>query len=134
MKKVVKNAQEGIVGVKDGMTFLFGGFGLCGIPENSIFALKNSGVKNLTCVSNNAGVDGWGLGQLLENGQIKKMVSSYVGENELFERLYLEGKLEVEFNPQGTLAERIRAAGAGIGAFFSPTGYGTDLAKGKEPR
>ncbi len=134
MKKVVKNAQEGIVGVKDGMTFLFGGFGLCGIPENSIFALKNSGVKNLTCVSNNAGVDGWGLGQLLENGQIKKMVSSYVGENELFERLYLEGKLEVEFNPQGTLAERLRAGGAGIPAFFTPTGVGTLVAQGKEVR
>jgi 3-oxoacid CoA-transferase subunit A len=134
MNKVVKNAQEGIAGVKDGMTFLFGGFGLCGIPENSIFALRQSGVKNLTCVSNNAGVDGWGLGQLLENGQIKKMVSSYVGENELFERLYLEGKLEVEFNPQGTLAERLRAGGAGIPAFFTPTGVGTLVAQGKEVR
>jgi 3-oxoacid CoA-transferase subunit A len=132
MNKVVKNAQEAIAGVKDGMTFLFGGFGLCGIPENSIFALSKSGVKNLTCVSNNAGVDGFGLGQLLANGQIRKMISSYVGENELFERLYLEKKLEVEFTPQGTLAERLRAGGAGIPAFYTPTGVGTLVAEGKE--
>lgn len=134
MNKVIKGAAEGVQGVKDGMTLLFGGFGLCGIPENSIFALRQLGAKNLTCVSNNAGVDGWGLGQLLENGQIKKMVSSYVGENELFERLYLEKKLEVEFTPQGTLAERLRAGGAGIPAFFTPTGVGTLVAEGKEVR
>ncbi|MBX3022531.1 MAG: CoA transferase subunit A [Bdellovibrionales bacterium] len=132
--KVVAGAEEAIAGVQDGMTFCFGGFGLCGIPENSIAALRNSGVKNLTCVSNNAGVDGFGLGLLLERGQIRKMVSSYVGENELFERLYLEGKLEVEFTPQGTLAEKLRAGGAGIPAFFTPTGVGTKVAEGKEVR
>jgi 3-oxoacid CoA-transferase subunit A len=134
VKKVVKNAHEAIHGVKDNMTLLFGGFGLCGLPENSIAALRDSGVKGLTCVSNNAGVDGFGLGLLLERGQIKKMVSSYVGENELFERLFLEGKLEVEFNPQGTLAERLRAGGAGIPAFYTPTGVGTLVAQGKEVR
>lgn len=116
------------------MTMCFGGFGLCGIPENSIAALRDTGVKNLTCVSNNAGVDGFGLGQLLERGQIRKMVSSYVGENELFESLYLSGKLEVEFTPQGTLAEKLRAGGAGIPAFFTPTGVGTKVAEGKEIR
>ncbi|HEX4923365.1 MAG TPA: CoA transferase subunit A [Bdellovibrionales bacterium] len=134
MNKVVKSAKEAIEGVRDNMTMLFGGFGLCGIPENSIMALRESGVKGLTCVSNNAGIDGWGLGLLLANGQIKKMISSYVGENELFERLYLEGKLEVEFTPQGTLAERLRAGGAGIPAFFTPTGVGTLVAQGKEVR
>lgn len=134
MNKVVRDANDAIQGVKDGMTFLFGGFGLCGIPEHSIAALAKSGVKNLTCVSNNAGIDGFGLGTLLANGQIKKMISSYVGENELFERLYLEKKLEVEFNPQGTLAERLRAGGAGIPAFFTPTGVGTLVAEGKEVR
>jgi 3-oxoacid CoA-transferase subunit A len=134
MNKVVGNAKVAIEGVRDGMTFLFGGFGLCGIPENSIAALRDCGVKNLTCVSNNAGVDGFGLGQLLERGQIKKMISSYVGENELFERLFLDGKLEVEFTPQGTLAERLRAGGAGIPAFFTPTGVGTLVAEGKEVR
>jgi 3-oxoacid CoA-transferase subunit A len=112
----------------------FGGFGLCGLPENSIRALSKSGVKNLTCVSNNAGVDGFGLGLLLEKRQIKKMISSYVGENELFERLFLNGELEVDFTPQGTLAEKMRAGGAGIPAFFTPTGVGTKVAEGKEVR
>lgn len=133
-RKVVADARAAIAGVQDGMTFVFGGFGLCGIPENSIAALRDHGVKNLTCVSNNAGVDGFGLGQLLERGQIRKMISSYVGENALFERLYLEGKLELEFAPQGTLAERMRAGGAGIPAFFTPTGVGTKVAEGKEVR
>ncbi|MGE3974784.1 MAG: CoA transferase subunit A [Bdellovibrionales bacterium] len=132
MNKIVPNAEAAIQGVKDGMTMLFGGFGLCGIPENSIAALSKTGVKNLTCVSNNAGIDGFGLGLLLKNGQIRKMISSYVGENELFERLYLEKKLEVEFTPQGTLAERLRSGGAGIPAFFTPTGVGTLIAEGKE--
>lgn len=134
MKKVCANADEAVQGVKDGMLLAFGGFGLCGLPENSIAALRKLGPKNLTCVSNNAGVDGFGLGILLENGQIRKMISSYVGENELFERLYLEGKLEVEFTPQGTLAEKLRAGGAGIPAFFTPTGVGTKVAEGKEVR
>lgn len=132
--KVYKNAQEAIAGVKDGMTFLLGGFGLCGIPENSIVALKDSGVKNITCVSNNAGVDDWGLGLLLQTRQIKKMVSSYVGENATFEKQYLSGELELEFCPQGTLAERLRAGGAGIPAFYTPTGVGTLVAEGKEVR
>lgn len=134
MDKVYKDAESAIAGVKDGMMVLFGGFGLCGIPENSIAALAKSGVKNLTCVSNNAGVDGFGLGLLLANRQVKKMVSSYVGENELFEKLYLSGELEVEFTPQGTLAEKLRAGGAGIPAFFTPTGVGTQVAEGKEIR
>jgi 3-oxoacid CoA-transferase subunit A len=134
MNKVYQNADAAIEGVKDGMLMLFGGFGLCGIPENSIAALRRKGVKGLTCVSNNAGVDGFGLGLLLENRQIKKMISSYVGENELFERLYLTGELEVEFTPQGTLAEKLRAGGAGIPAFFTPTGVGTKVAEGKEVR
>lgn len=134
MNKVYSDAKSAIEGVKDGMLLLFGGFGLCGIPENSIAALRDSGVKNLTCVSNNAGVDDFGLGQLLQRRQIKKMVSSYVGENELFERLYLSGELEVEFTPQGTLAEKLRAGGAGIPAFFTPTGVGTKVAEGKEVR
>lgn len=134
MNKVYPNAQAAIEGVKDGMLLLFGGFGLCGIPENSIAALRDSGIKNLTCVSNNAGVDDFGLGQLLQKRQIKKMVSSYVGENELFERLYLTGELELEFTPQGTLAEKLRAGGAGIPAFFTPTGVGTKVAEGKEIR
>jgi 3-oxoacid CoA-transferase subunit A len=116
------------------MTVMAGGFGLCGIPENLILAIRDSGVKDLTVVSNNCGVDGFGLGLLLENGQIRKMISSYVGENELFERLYIEGQLEVEFTPQGTLAERIRAGGAGIPAFFTRTGVGTVVAEGKETR
>lgn len=132
--KVFANAMAATEGVKDGMTFLFGGFGLCGIPENSILALRERGVKGLTCVSNNAGVDGFGLGSLLEKGQIKKMVSSYVGENKLFEKLFLSGELEVELTPQGTLAEKLRAGGAGIPAFFTPTGAGTLIAEGKEQR
>jgi 3-oxoacid CoA-transferase subunit A len=116
----------------DGMTIMAGGFGLCGIPENLIWAIRASGVKDLTIISNNCGVDGFGLGVLLENGQIRKMISSYVGENKLFEQLYLSGVLELEFNPQGTLAERIRAGGAGIPAFYTKTGYGTVIAQGKE--
>lgn len=134
MNKIYPDARTAVEGVKDGMTLLFGGFGLCGIPENSIAAIRDLGVKNLTCVSNNAGVDGFGLGQLLEKRMIRKMVSSYVGENELFEKLYLSGELEVEFTPQGTLAEKLRAGGAGIPAFFTPTGVGTKVAEGKEVR
>lgn len=125
---------EAVSEVKDGMTILFGGFGLCGIPENAIAALKKQGTKGLTCVSNNAGVDGFGLGLLMLNGQIKKMISSYVGENDLFEKLFLSKQLEVEMNPQGTLAERLRAGGAGIPAFFTPTGVGTVVAENKEVR
>ncbi len=132
--KVVGSAAEAVQGVRDGMTLLFGGFGLCGIPENSIAALRQLGPKKLTCVSNNAGVDGFGLGLLMEQGQIKKMISSYVGENDLFEKLYLSGELEVEFNPQGTLAERLRAGGAGIPGFYTATGVGTKVAEGKEVR
>lgn len=132
--KVFANAESAIEGVKDGMTLVLGGFGLCGIPENSIKALGKLGVKNLTCVSNNAGVDDAGLGLLLQNRQIKKMISSYVGENALFEKLYLSGELEVEFCPQGTLAERMRAGGAGIPGFYTPTGVGTQVAEGKEVR
>ncbi len=134
INKVVANATEAIEGVKDGMTFMLGGFGLCGIPENSINALRNSGISNLTCISNNAGVDDFGLGLLLETRQIKKMISSYVGENDLFEKQMLSGELEVDLVPQGTLAERCRAAGAGIPAFFTPAGYGTEVAEGKETR
>ncbi len=134
MNKVVANASEAVRGVKSGMTLLFGGFGLCGIPENSILALRELGANNLTCVSNNAGVDDWGLGLLLQKGQIKKMVSSYVGENELFEKLFLSGQLEVELTPQGTLAEKLRAGGAGIPAFYTPTGVGTVVAEGKETK
>ncbi len=120
--------------VADGQTLAVGGFGLCGIPEALIAALRDSGVKNLTAISNNAGVDGFGLGQLLTTRQIKRMISSYVGENKEFERQYLSGELELEFNPQGTLAERLRAGGAGIPAFFTRTGYGTIVAEGKETR
>ena len=120
--------------VKDGQTLAVGGFGLCGIPEALIAALRDSGVRDLTVISNNAGVDGFGLGQLLETRQIRKMISSYVGENKEFERQYLGGELELEFNPQGTLAERLRAGGAGIPAFFTRTGYGTVVAEGKETR
>ena len=133
--KVKTSAVEALAGLlKNGMTIMAGGFGLCGIPENLIAAIREAGVKDLTVVSNNCGVDGFGLGILLENRQIKKMVSSYVGENKLFEQLYLSGELELEFNPQGTLAERIRAGGAGIPAFFTRTGYGTLVAEGKEVR
>ena len=131
---MVADAAAAVAGVKDGMTLCFGGFGLCGIPEKAIAALVALGVTKLTCVSNNAGVDGRGLGQLLARGQIKKMISSYVGENALFEKLYLDGSLEVEFTPQGSLAERLRAGGAGIPAFFTPTGVGTQVAAGKETR
>ncbi len=133
-KKVYKNATEALNGVKDGMTYLVGGFGLCGIPENCIAALRDSGVKNITCVSNNAGVDDFGLGLLLKTRQIKKMVSSYVGENATFEKQFMSGELELEFCPQGTLAERLRAGGAGIPAFYTPTGVGTKIADGKEIR
>ncbi len=128
-------AAEALAGTTfDGMTVMAGGFGLCGIPENSITALRDIGVKNLTVISNNCGVDGFGLGILLETGQIRKMISSYVGENKLFERLYLSGQLELEFNPQGTLAERIRAGGAGIPGFYTKTGVGTLVADGKDHR
>lgn len=134
MNKTVKNATEAIEGIADGMTLMVGGFGLSGIPENSINALVASGVKGLTCISNNAGVDDFGLGLLLQNHQIHKMISSYVGENAEFERQLLSGELEVELIPQGTLAERCRAGGAGIPAFFVPAGYGTEVAEGKEVR
>lgn len=130
--KRVKNAQEAISGIEDGMTLMLGGFGLCGIPENCITALVNRNVTNLTCISNNAGVDDFGLGLLLQKKQIKKMISSYVGENAEFERQMLSGELEVELTPQGTLAEKCRAAQAGIPAFYTPAGYGTEVAEGKE--
>lgn len=133
MKKIRKDAAEALDGLLfDGMTIMAGGFGLCGIPENLILALRDSGVKDLTIISNNAGVDDFGLGLLLHTRQIKKMVSSYVGENKEFERQYLSGELELEFNPQGTLAERCRAGGAGIPAFYTKTGVGTLIAEGKE--
>jgi len=133
--KRYSSAAEALQGaVADGQTLAVGGFGLCGIPEALIAALRDTGVKGLTVISNNAGVDGFGLGQLLETRQIKKMISSYVGENKEFERQYLAGELELEFNPQGTLAERLRAGGAGIPAFFTATGYGTVVAEGKETR
>jgi len=133
--KTVDSAAEALSGALfDGMTIMAGGFGLCGIPENLIAAIRDAGVKDLTVVSNNCGVDDFGLGLLLAGGQIKKMISSYVGENKLFAELYLAGKLELEFNPQGTLAERIRAGGAGIPAFFTRTGVGTLVAEGKEIR
>ncbi len=132
--KVYKDANSALTGVQDNMTVLVGGFGLCGIPENLILALRDTGAKNLTCVSNNAGVDDFGLGLLLHTRQIKKMLSSYVGENKTFEKQYLSGELELEFCPQGTLAERLRAGGAGIPAFYTPTGVGTLVAEGKEVR
>jgi 3-oxoacid CoA-transferase subunit A len=135
LKKVFSDAASALDGlVHDGMTVMAGGFGLCGIPENLIDALVATGVKDLTVISNNCGVDGFGLGKLLDGRQVKKMVSSYVGENKLFAQLYLAGELEIEFNPQGTLAERIRAGGAGIPAFFTKTGFGTIVAEGKETR
>jgi 3-oxoacid CoA-transferase subunit A len=134
INKVVKNVQEALQGVEDGMVFMLGGFGLCGIPENCISELVRLGVNNLTCISNNAGVDDFGLGLLLKKHQIKKMVSSYVGENEEFERQMLSGELDVELIPQGTLAERCRATGAGIPAFYTPAGFGTEVAEGKETR
>lgn len=132
--KVFPNATEALKGIDNNMTVLVGGFGLCGIPENLILALRDSGVTGLTCVSNNAGVDDWGLGLLLKTKQIKKMISSYVGENATFEKQYMSGELEVELTPQGTLAEKLRAGGAGIPAFFTPTGFGTLVAEGKESR
>jgi 3-oxoacid CoA-transferase subunit A len=134
IRKVVANADLALDGLTDGMTLMVGGFGLCGIPENLIAALKLRGSRNLTCIANNAGVDGFGLGLLLESRQVRKMISSYVGENDEFERQMLSGELEVELIPQGTLAERCRAAGAGIPAFFTPAGYGTEVAEGKEVR
>ncbi len=134
MNKVVKNAEEAIADIQDNAVLMLGGFGLCGIPENCITALVNKGIKGLTCISNNAGVDDFGIGLMLKTRQVKKMISSYVGENAEFERQLLSGELEVELTPQGTLAERIRAAGSGIPAFFTPTGYGTEIANGKEVR
>src|SRR6478609_5607353 len=134
MDKTVASADEAIADLFDGATLMAGGFGLCGIPENLIAAIRRKGTKDLTIISNNCGIDDKGLGILLANGQVKKMISSYVGENKTFERLFLEGKLEVELTPQGTLAERIRAGGAGIPAFYTATGYGTVVAEGKETR
>ncbi|RZJ53262.1 MAG: CoA transferase subunit A [Flavobacterium sp.] len=132
--KKVDNVQDAIKGIESSMTIMFGGFGLCGIPENTIAALVNTTISDLTCISNNAGVDDFGLGLLLQKKQIKKMISSYVGENAEFERQMLSGELEVELIPQGTLAERSRAAQAGIPAFFTPAGFGTEVAEGKEVR
>ena len=134
MNKVVKNPVEALEGLEDGMTLMLGGFGLCGIPENSIAEMVRMGVSGLTCISNNAGVDDFGLGLLLQGKQIKKMISSYVGENDEFERQMLSGELEVDLIPQGSLAERCRAGGAGIPAFYTPAGYGTEVAEGKEVR
>ncbi len=134
MNKVVNNPKTALEGIQDGMTLMVGGFGLCGIPENSIAQLVKMGVKNLTCISNNAGVDDFGLGLLLQGKQVRKMISSYVGENDEFERQMLSGELEVDLIPQGSLAERCRAGGAGIPAFFTPAGYGTEVAQGKEVR
>ncbi|MBL7811498.1 MAG: CoA transferase subunit A [Bacteroidetes bacterium] len=134
MKKVYSNAEEAIFDIQSGAVIMLGGFGLCGIPENCISALVTKGINNLTCISNNAGVDDFGIGLMLQNHQVKKMVSSYVGENEEFERQLLSGELEVELIPQGTLAERCRAAGAGIPAFYTPAGFGTEVAIGKESR
>src|SRR5712691_2517896 len=134
INKIVASADKAVNDINDGSLLVVGGFGLCGIPENLISALIKRGVRDLTCVSNNAGIDDWGLGLLLQSKQIRKMVSSYVGENAEFERQFLAGELEVEFVPQGTLAERMRAGGAGIPAFFTPAGYGTVVAEGKETR
>jgi 3-oxoacid CoA-transferase subunit A len=134
MNKVVTTVSEAVRGIEDNMTLMLGGFGLCGIPENSIAELVRTGVSGLTCISNNAGVDDFGLGLLLQNKQIKKMISSYVGENDEFERQMLSGELEVDLIPQGSLAERCRAGGAGIPAFYTPAGYGTEVAEGKEVR
>jgi 3-oxoacid CoA-transferase subunit A len=134
MNKVVNSAEEAIKGIEDGMTLMLGGFGLCGIPENTINALVKSKIKDLTCISNNAGVDDFGIGLMLQQRQVKKMIASYVGENAEFERQLLSGELEVELTPQGTLAEKCRAAQHGIPAFFTPAGYGTEVAEGKETR
>jgi len=134
MNKVVENAKAAIEGIKDNMTLMLGGFGLCGIPENCIMALVEANIKGLTCISNNAGVDDFGLGLLLQKKQIKKMISSYVGENDEFERQMISGELEVDLIPQGSLAARCQAGGAGVPAFFTPAGYGTEVAQGKEVR
>ncbi len=134
MNKVVANADEAIKKVQDGASIMMGGFGLCGIPENLIAAVRRKGVKGLTVMSNNAGVDDFGIGLLLQTRQVKKMISTYVGENKLFEQQVLKGELEAELIPQGTFAERMRAGGAGLGGFFTPTGYGTPVAEGKETR
>jgi 3-oxoacid CoA-transferase A subunit len=134
MDKRIASADAGIEKIHDGATILMGGFGLCGIPENLIAAIRRKGVKDLTIVSNNAGVDDFGIGVLLQQRQVKKMISTYVGENKLFEQLVLSGEVQVEVNPQGTLSERLRAGGAGIPAFYTPTGYGTMVAEGKETR
>lgn len=134
MNKVYPNAEAALEGIQDDMTLMLGGFGLCGIPENCISALVDIGVKGLTCISNNAGVDDFGIGLMLQQRQVRKMISSYVGENAEFERQLLSGELEVDLIPQGTLAERIRAGGAGIPAFYTPAGYGTEVAEGKEIR
>lgn len=134
INKTVKNVGEALQGVEDSMTFMLGGFGLCGIPENAIGELVRLGIKDITCISNNAGVDDFGLGLLLQNHQIKKMISSYVGENDEFERQMLSGELEVELTPQGTLAEKCRAAQGGFPAFYTPAGFGTEVAEGKETR
>lgn len=134
LNKVVENYDQALEGLEDNMLLMVGGFGLCGIPEGLIQKVADMGVTGLTCVSNNAGVDGFGLGKLLEKRQIKKMIGSYVGENKLFEQLYLNGEMEVELTPQGTLAEKIRAAGAGIPAFYTATGFGTKIAEGKETK
>tara|TARA_E500000178_G_C16940969_1_gene716384 strand:- start:313 stop:1005 length:693 start_codon:yes stop_codon:yes gene_type:complete len=134
MNKVFENAEKAIFDIKDSQTIMLGGFGLCGIPENSIAAIVKKNVKNLTCISNNAGVDDFGIGLMLKNRQVKKMIASYVGENQEFERQLLAGELQVELLPQGTLAERCRATGAGIPAFYTPAGYGTEVAQGKETR
>lgn len=134
MNKVVHNADAAIADLRDGATIMMGGFGLCGIPENLVRAVQGKGTRDLVIISNNAGVDGFGIGLLLEARQVRKMISTYVGENHLFEKLVLSGELEVELNPQGTFAERIRAGGAGIPAFFTPTGFGTLVAEGKETR
>jgi len=134
INKKVNNVREALLGVTNNMTFMLGGFGLCGIPENAISELVRLGIENLTCISNNAGIYNFGLGLLLQNKQINKMISSYVGENDEFERQMLSGELEVELTPQGTLAEKCRAAQAGFPAFYTPAGYGTEVAKGKETR
>ena len=134
MNKVVRDAREAVSDVQNGATIMMGGFGLCGIPENLILALRDKGVRDLTIISNNAGIDDFGIGLLLQTRQVKKMISTYVGENQLFERLVLSGELEIELVPQGTFAERIRAGGAGIAGFYTPTGYGTLIAEGKETR
>jgi len=134
MNKVVANADEAVKSIPDGASIMMGGFGLCGIPENLIAAVRRKGIRNLTVISNNAGVDDFGIGLLLQTRQVKKMISTYVGENKLFEQQVLSGELEVELNPQGTFAERMRAGGAGLGGVFTPTGYGTPIAEGKEVR